>query len=91
MAECVARLGEAAIGVGQEGQAEKGARLLGAVEGALQTMGVVLYREDRLPYERGVQQARAQLGDEAFERAWQEGRAMTMEEAIEDALGEGSR
>jgi predicted ATPase/class 3 adenylate cyclase len=88
--ECLARLGEVEIGVELEGQAEKGARLLGAVEGLLQSLGVVLYREDRLPYEQSIQQARAQLGDEAFEHAWQEGRAMTMEQAIEYALGENS-
>ena len=65
---------------------ERGARLLGAVEGLLQSMGAVLDREDRLLQERGVQQARALLGEEGFEKSWEEGRAMPLEETIALAL-----
>ena len=79
----LAGLGELAV---RMGQAERGATLLGAVEGLLASMGAVLERGDRLPYERSVQQARSMLGEEAFERARQEGRAMSMERAIEYAL-----
>jgi hypothetical protein len=69
-------------------QVERGARLLGAVEGMLQSMGVVLERLEREPYERSVQQARPKLGRAAFESAWQEGHAMTLEQAIAYALEE---
>ena len=63
-----------------------GAGLLGAAEALLESMGAVLASEDRRPYDRGIDQARAQLGEEEFERARQKGRAMSMEEAIAYAL-----
>jgi hypothetical protein len=65
---------------------ERGVRLLGAVEGLVQSMGAVLDQEDRLPFERGARQARALLSAEAFARAWKEGRAMTREQTIAYAL-----
>jgi tetratricopeptide (TPR) repeat protein len=83
IAECLARLGGVAVGVGQ---VDRGANLLGAVEGLLGSMDAVLDREDRLPYDRAVASARAQLGEEAFEQAMQEGRAMSVEQAIHYAL-----
>lgn len=86
---CLAGLGGAAVtgvigtvGVSQVEQVERGARLLGAVEGLLQSMGVVLDRFDRESYEDNVKQARAKLGEAVFQKVWQEGRVMTMEEAI---------
>jgi predicted ATPase/DNA-binding XRE family transcriptional regulator len=80
------------VGVGREGQGrqggevESGARLLGAAEGLLQSLGGILDLEDRKSYEWSVKQARSLLGDEAFEKARQEGRTISMEEAIEYAL-----
>jgi hypothetical protein len=74
------------VGVRQEVQVERGVRLLGAVEGLLQSMDAVLDREYRESYERSVLQARTQLREAAFEKAWQEGRAMSMEQAIAYAL-----
>ncbi len=88
IAECLVGLGGVAVGVGQVGG---GARLLGAVEGMLQGMSAVLDREDLLPYERSVQQARALLREEEFEQTWQEGRAMSVEMAIEYALQPSAR
>jgi predicted ATPase len=89
---CLAGLGGVAIrgaaGVRQKAQVGRGARLLGAVEGLLQSMGTVLERDDREPYERSVQLARAHLGEAAFQKSWQEGRAMSMEQAIAYALEE---
>ena len=81
----LAGLGGAAVGMGQ---VERGAKLLGAVEGLLQGIGAVMFSDDRLPYERSVQKARALLGEEAFNRAWQVGRAMSMEQAIACSLEE---
>ncbi len=92
----LAGLGGVVVGVGAEmgvgtgvRQVARGARLLGAVEGLMQSMGAVLDLDDQhLLYEPSVQQARAQLGEEGFEKARQEGRAMSMEQAIELALSD---
>jgi hypothetical protein len=67
-------------------QAERGARLLGAVEALLGAVSIMLEPDDRMEYEQGVAYARAKLSKEAFEKAWTEGRAMSMEQAIEYAL-----
>lgn len=67
-------------------EVRRGARLLGAVEGLLESTGAVLEVEDRLPYERAVASASALLGAGDFERLRAEGRAMSMEQAIEYAL-----
>jgi predicted ATPase/class 3 adenylate cyclase/Tfp pilus assembly protein PilF len=75
----LAGLGELGVGTGE---AERGVRVLAAVEALLEEIGAVLDRADRLPYERAVARAREQLGEEAFKRAWEEGRAMSMEEVI---------
>jgi predicted ATPase/DNA-binding CsgD family transcriptional regulator len=87
IAASLAGLGGVAVGVGQ---VERGARLLGVVEGLLGSMGAVLGREYRLPYERAVAAARSLLGEEAFESAWQQGRGMSMEQAIAYALDDTS-
>lgn len=86
VAACLAGLGGAAIALGQEGLVEKAATLLGAAQGLLQSMGAVLDRDDRLPYERAVASARYVLGEAAFEKAGQEGRGMSLEEAVNYAL-----
>ncbi|HUP27979.1 MAG TPA: tetratricopeptide repeat protein [Chloroflexia bacterium] len=87
--KCIAAItaGLAGVAVGME-QAEKGTKLLGAVEGLVQSIGAVLDRDNRMPYERAVASAHSTLGDEIFNRAWQEGRAMSMEQALEYALQE---
>jgi predicted ATPase/class 3 adenylate cyclase len=94
----MALAGLGGVGVGSAGGASKagaqgdtsdlrrGAVLLGAAAGLLQSMDAMLAAEDRRPYERAIELARAQLGKEAFEAAWQEGLAMSMEEAIRYAL-----
>jgi predicted ATPase/DNA-binding SARP family transcriptional activator/Tfp pilus assembly protein PilF len=72
----------------QEGPAEGVARLFGAVDGLLESMGSVLDREDRQAYERQVAQVRTLLGAEAFARAWAAGRALSLEQALREALPE---
>jgi predicted ATPase len=91
----VSLIGLGAIGIGaakgREGSegieaAQRGARLLGASEALLESIGAVQEPIDRALYTKGAASARSQLGDEAFERARQEGRAMSEEAAIEFAL-----
>jgi predicted ATPase len=67
---------------------ERGAKLLGAVEGLLESIDAVMDVDQRIPYERSVATARAKLGEDAFKRAWREGRAMRMEQAVAYALAE---
>jgi tetratricopeptide (TPR) repeat protein len=85
IATLLAGLGGAMVG---GVQTRRGVRLLGASEHLLQTINAVLDRDDRLPFERNVKQARTLLGDEAFEKAWQEGRGMRLGEAVDYALEE---
>ena len=70
----------------EEGQPERAARLLGAVEFLLGTIGIPLDYADKVELESRVQAARAAAGDAAFATAWAEGRAMTLEQAIDYAL-----
>jgi predicted ATPase/class 3 adenylate cyclase len=70
-------------------EAQRGTRLLGAVESLLEAIGAVLESHDRLVHEQSMASASALLGHAEFERLLQEGRAMSMEQAIEYALGEG--
>jgi hypothetical protein len=87
IAACLAGLGAAAIG---EKHVARGVRLIGSAEGQLEPIGFVLDRQDRIPYEQSVTQARAMLGEHEFELARQEGQAMSMEQAIEYALEQPS-
>jgi hypothetical protein len=71
-----------------EGEPDRAARLYGAAEALLASVGAKLHWIDRLGYEAYVAMAREQLGKAAFARAWAEGRAMTAEQAMAYALGE---
>jgi hypothetical protein len=79
----LARLGAVALGAGQ---VDRAAKLLGAADGLLQSIGARLIGADRLSYERAVASARALLRVEAFGKAWQEGQAMNIEQAIKYGL-----
>jgi hypothetical protein len=73
----------------RQGQAERAARLFGAVETLRETMGVdVPSPAWRALNERDLKDAREQLDAETFDAAWTEGRAMTLEEAVAEALAE---
>jgi predicted ATPase/class 3 adenylate cyclase len=92
MAAALAGLGtvavsEAIAGAGKEAL-ERATRVLGAMEALLESIGTVLDREDRVPYERAVELARSQLGDAEYERLRAEGRAMSPEQAVVYALEE---
>jgi hypothetical protein len=81
--ECL--VGFAALAAAQ-GDADRGARLLGAVDAALATIGVNLYFGDRFERERTLRALHVTLSDDAFDAAWAEGQAMTLEQAVDDAL-----
>src|SRR5438094_955092 len=65
--ECLEVL--AAIRVAR-GQAEFGVRLFGAAEVVREATGNALSDADRPVYQRGVEAARAALGEDAFAAAW---------------------
>ena len=69
------------------GQAERGARLLGAAGARRERMGL-RYRvvENEVALERAVAAARAALGEVAFATAWAAGRNLRPEEAVAEAL-----
>jgi predicted ATPase/DNA-binding SARP family transcriptional activator/DNA-binding CsgD family transcriptional regulator len=76
--------------IATEDRPQRKARLFGASEAVLETVGAPLYVQiqDRALYQRTVEELRSRLGEEAFEAAWSEGRAMTPEQAIKYALSE---
>jgi len=79
------------IVAGARGEAERAARLLGASEALIESIGLrghTYYQYDRSLYERINAQVRATLDEAAFEAALNEGRAMSPEQAIEYALSE---
>jgi len=80
---CVSALSGVAL---HTGQAQRAARLLGAAQALLDSIGALLDPADLKEYRLNEQAARAQLGEVAFLAAWAEGRTMTPEQvsAIED-------
>ena len=80
-----ALIGFAALAAAQE-QAERAARLFGAVERLYETMNLILLPVIRAEYDRNVSAARAQMNEAAFATAWANGRAMTLDQAIAAAL-----
>ncbi len=69
-----------------KGQAARAARLFGAVEAILDSVGALMNTTDKADYEQNVASARAQLGEEAWQAMWAAGRAMRIEQAIAYAL-----
>ncbi|MBV9133623.1 MAG: tetratricopeptide repeat protein, partial [Chloroflexi bacterium] len=78
MSECLLGLGAVAAA---EGRAADAARLFGAGEAALETLGAELWPSNRADYARGVALARLALDAVAFEDAWREGRRVALDEA----------
>jgi predicted ATPase/class 3 adenylate cyclase len=83
MAECLAGL--AAV-IGAEGEPEVAARLFGAAESLLESIGAVIWPSNRADHERNVATARARLDPDTFAAAWAAGRALTAEQAVAEAL-----
>jgi tetratricopeptide (TPR) repeat protein len=75
---------------GEQGRAERAARLLGAAAAALEAIGSPLPPPQQREHDRTREQTEAALGEVAFAAAWAEGRAMGLEEAVACALASGN-
>jgi hypothetical protein len=82
---CVA--GFAAIAIAQ-GQFERAAKLMAAVETQLSSMGIRLLYMDKIEYEHNLTLLRTQLDEKDCSNLWAKGRTMTFEQAIALALEE---
>jgi tetratricopeptide (TPR) repeat protein len=71
-------------------EGERAARLLGAADAVRARMGVPVLPANRARYERDVQAARKESGEQRFTAVWNEGRSMSLEEAVAYALGESA-
>jgi non-specific serine/threonine protein kinase len=67
---------------GEEELPVRSARLWGAAESVLDTLGLGLGPAERHFYEPYFAHVRSRISEEAFEMAWAEGRAMTLKDAL---------
>ena len=72
---------------GEAGRSAEAARLLGAVQNALDSIGASLFGHLLDDHDRCLARAREELGDAAFGRAFDEGSALRFDEAVALALG----
>ncbi len=79
IAECVTGIAAALIG---QGEAECGARLLGAAEVLRESVGATLWPANRIEYDRNLARLHESLDETTFATAWAAGRAMSLQEAI---------
>jgi predicted ATPase/class 3 adenylate cyclase len=79
----VAAMGGVAV---VRGKPEEGARLFGAVDALLKSLGASFEPTDQAELEHHQRTAREQLGQDAFEAAWKEGAAWSREQAIAATL-----
>ena len=77
IAECLTGIAGALIG---QGEAERGARLLGAAEVLRESVGATLWPANRIEYERILARLRKALDEATLAAAWATGRAMSMQE-----------
>jgi len=73
------------------GLPERAVLLFGAQESLRGTSMQALPREDSIRHRHSLEQARGDLGAEAFTQFWDQGRAMTLEQALAYALETGPR
>jgi hypothetical protein len=78
-------LGLAGVAV-DAGQPEVGARLFGATEGFVASLGATLFTRDDPVYDRVLTTSRLALGEERFAAIREIGRGLSIEEAIAEAL-----
>ncbi len=71
----------------EAGRSPEAARLLGAVQAALDSIGASLFGHLHEDHDRCLARTREALGDDAFSRAFEEGAAMRFDEAVALALG----
>ncbi|HKP52986.1 MAG TPA: hypothetical protein VJ183_10070, partial [Chloroflexia bacterium] len=83
VAECLITIGEIAA---MHGDGERATRLFGAADAQMRSMGFKLLAPEQAEYERNLQSARAQLGEERWVEAWAEGKAMSSGVAASYAL-----
>jgi predicted ATPase len=69
-----------------QGEAARGARLMGAAAVIRETIQVPLAPAERPIAEQRVPTVRAALGDDAFDAAYHAGRALTWEQAVAEAM-----
>jgi tetratricopeptide (TPR) repeat protein len=74
--------------LGQMGEPEKAARLLGASQAGVNVRGFDHQPSDKPEVAKYIADVRAQLDEATFEAAWAEGQAMTLEQAVAYVLGE---
>lgn len=75
-----------ALPVAAQGNAMRGARLLGASEAIIDRMSARLQPADQIEVDRYASMLREQLSPEEFEAAWVEGNEMSFDEAVAFAL-----
>lgn len=83
-AVCISILGGAVLA---SGDADRGARLLGAAEGMIARTGTVFDPDDDSEHQGRVTKAIAAIGEPRYARAGDEGRTLTDQEARDLALG----
>ena len=70
---------------GASGQPETGARLRGAAEGIVESLGAPIYPRDTPVRKRGLHALQAALGEERLAVEREAGRALSLEAAISEA------
>jgi hypothetical protein len=68
------------------GRPKAAARLLGASNAQLETLGADQQPADQFEIKKFIEDVRALLGDDEFSKAWAEGQKMTTQEAAQYAL-----
>jgi len=85
IADCLVGLAGVAS---EQGQPARAARLCGATEVLLESIGAVLERAERAAHDRTIAVARSQLDEATFSAMWAEGRTMPLDQTMAYALGE---
>ncbi|MGH2601597.1 MAG: LuxR C-terminal-related transcriptional regulator, partial [Dehalococcoidia bacterium] len=83
LVDAVARIATLAVATGRAAAA---ARLLGAAEALILTLGYTFEHPEQARYARAADEVRAVMGDEALAVAWAAGRALSLDEAVEEAI-----
>jgi tetratricopeptide (TPR) repeat protein len=80
-------LGTLAGPIARLGDYEKAARLFGAADAEMESLGTNHQPVDQVEIEQFRTSVREALGEEAFQKAWQAGHDLSIDEALEYALG----
>jgi hypothetical protein len=81
-------IAHAAAAIGEEVQAERAARLLGAAMALRERVGVPQGPQRRADVDRAAASLREALGEERWAAAFAAGQALALEEAVQEALGD---